>query len=428
MKSNLDQNFKDAFEKYELPYNPKAWEAMNSKLDAIQSAPKAPNGSSTKWIGGISAAVVAVSVLIYAVVNTTTPNTPSTTQTSQNTATVASDNKLENNTVATSATTNQTNKSDVATNDIVAKPIENTVESTSNTASSTVANNNHNTTITTTKDNNNSTSNRAIETPISASEKNDATNNSAPANLFNELTDLCIGESATVKNKNAFALYITSPNGKETVVNANQSFKFMANESGSYTISSQKEKRTILVKDTPKLDFSINEDIKFEKGIPAIPLETLSDAQNFEWSFEGVSQKQYGEKATAHFYKRGNYSITLSAKNTDGCVGSVTKQVTIDENYNLLAPSGFMPKSDDPRKNRFIPIALTLRNTAFTMTIFDPRTGNVVFETNSIEGWDGIDRNTRQLVDENKSFAWKVVLAQPEQGEPKEYSGIITRL
>ena len=42
--------------------------------------------------------------------------------------------------------------------------------------------------------------------------------------------------------------------------------------------------------------------------------------------------------------------------------------------------------------------------------------------------WDGIDRNTGKLVDENKSFVWKVILENPEINEKPEYIGTVVRL
>jgi len=36
--------------------------------------------------------------------------------------------------------------------------------------------------------------------------------------------------------------------------------------------------------------------------------------------------------------------------------------------------------------------------------------------------------NTGELVEENKSYVWKVVLQNPEKGESPEYMGTIVRL
>lgn len=434
MKSNLDKKFKDAFEKYELPYNPQAWEALNGKLDALQATPKSPTGRNRfKWFGGAAVAIIATTAFIYTIstadkdVNDNTPHS-----TEKQTESISSTDQKETNSTATVDNKNNqlTENSSEANNTPSTQETVSDTKALSNSTTNTTQNNTANTAnqkeATTVQSNKQDIAKTPTEAPSETIGSND--NNTTFINLLLDLKDMCEGDVTTVKNKNASAITIIAPSGKELVVAAYQTIDFKPTESGVYTISSKDDDRTIIVKESPKLDFNINEELKYENGIPSIPCETYSEASNFIWNFEGCTTKQYGEKAAAHFYKRGDYKITLTAKNTDGCKGSVVKTVTIDENYNLLAPSGFMPKSDDARKNRFIPIALTLRNTEFKMTIFDPRTGNVVFETNSTEGWDGLDRNTRQLVDENKSFAWKVILAQPEPGEPKEYTGIVVRM
>lgn len=436
MKSNLDKKFKDAFEKYELPYNPQAWEALNGKLDALQATPKSPTGMNRfKWFGGAAVAIIATSAFIYTIatadkdVNDNTAHS-----TTKQTESISTTNQKETN--ATATVDNKHNDSNESSISNESSTSHSTPESAvANSAITTPATNptQNNTVNNTTQKEataSQTTKQGAVTKPTEAPSETIGSNenNTTFINLLLDLKDMCEGDATKVKNKNATALTIIAPSGKELVVLAHQTIEFKPTETGVYTIASKNEARTIKVKEAPKLDFNINEELKYENGIPSIPCETYSEASNFVWNFQGCSTKQYGEKAAAHFYKRGEFTITLTAKNTDGCTGSVTKSVTIEENYNLLAPSGFMPKSDDIRKNRFIPIALTLRNTEFKMTIFDPRTGNVVFETNSTEGWDGFDRNTRQLVDENKSFAWKVVLGNPEVGEQKEYSGIVVRM
>jgi hypothetical protein len=63
------------------------------------------------------------------------------------------------------------------------------------------------------------------------------------------------------------------------------------------------------------------------------------------------------------------------------------------------------------------------------MIIIDPSNGSVIFETTSAsQAWKGINQNTGELVKENTSFVWKVVLQKPEKGESPEYMGTVVRL
>ena len=63
------------------------------------------------------------------------------------------------------------------------------------------------------------------------------------------------------------------------------------------------------------------------------------------------------------------------------------------------------------------------------MIVIDPADGAILFETSTADQpWDGIDRNTGKMVDENKSYVWKVILDQPESNEKPEYLGTVVRL
>ena len=76
-----------------------------------------------------------------------------------------------------------------------------------------------------------------------------------------------------------------------------------------------------------------------------------------------------------------------------------------------------------------MPYALTKRDAAFKMIIIDPSNGAVIFETmNADQPWTGINKNTGELVEDKKSYVWKVVLQNPEKGESPEYMGTVIRL
>lgn len=442
MKSNLEGNFKDVFEEYELPYNEKAWTSLNEKLDKLQgrTAPKAKSGSTWKWIAGL--AIVAATATVFSIIqnesmeinhHTVSGSEIKPEDTNSNVVNSkekqAEADKKEPLDSSLSDKENSHPKKNMNTHPTSAVTENNIIKNKQTLAEVSKGN----------SDKTNTTSGQILlteskvsENPpyIDLSKKNNSPLNTSRTVILPEIESVCENTIIPISNKNNIPLLITSPNGNITSVDGQKTINYRVSEAGTYTISekSADNKSTFIVKEAPKLDFEINEDVKYENGIPSIPVESLVDGSNFEWSFEDSKFRQYGSKATAHFYKKGIYEITLKSKNNSGCESTLSKSVTIENDYNLLAPSGFMPLSDDPRKNRFIPIALTIRNTAFKMTIIEPRTGAIVFETTSLEGWDGVDRNTRQMVEENKSYAWKVVLANPEPNEPKEYKGVVVRL
>lgn len=442
MKSNLEQNIKDIFDKYELPYNQNAWNNLNEKLDKIQgtdNTPKSLSKPGLKLISGITGFVMVATVSLFyfmninentnqtaAVSNSVPPSLEKSEKKDQNKATLnkiieeelSNQNNQKNKTRQFQQKANEKQEQHVAFN-----KSERTHETAGNEKRSSHQSQKNPFQSAPFGNNNNS----ELPTPVVPLSGKQEAQIKFPQNEWK----LCEGNKISIPNKNSVELMLVSPGGEEIIIPANQTIEYHTSEVGTYIISSKSDASntsSFIVNEAPKLDFLINEEIKYENGIPSIPVETYSDGTNFEWSFEGSSRKQYGTKATAHFYKKGTHEIILTSKNAAGCKGTITKTVTIDEDYNLLAPSGFMPQSSDPRKNRFIPIALTLRNTDFKMYIMEPRTGTIIFETTSTEGWDGVDRNTRQLVEENKSYIWKVVLANPEPEERKEYTGVLVRL
>lgn len=424
MKNNLEQNFKDAFDEYELPYNQSAWNALNDKLDQLQSKPpKSTPNTNWKWISGVSLLVISASAVIYAVTNSSNDHTIHQTAA----LTESTDGKQQQADQIHSVSENQspslhTNSSEtehIVINDKV------TLSGRTNKVNESVQGNS-----TPQKNEQENPSASGSNNPIISFPISTELPTKAEQLYFPEINDACEGSVLPIVNKNNVPIFIVSPNGQETEIKASSSVYFTAKEAGTYFVTSGKSslKNSFVVKEAPKADFTIDLENQYENGIPSILVETFSEGANFTWSFEGSNIKQKGKKAYAHFYKKGTHQVTLTSKNNYGCETTTTKLITVDQDYNLLAPTGFMPLSDDNRKNHFIPVALQHRTTEFRMYIIDPKTGSVIFETSSTEGWNGVDATTNQLVEENTSFIWKVILAHPEPEERNEYKGIIVRL
>lgn len=418
MKSNLEQNFKDAFEEYELPYNSSAWTALSDKLDKLQGAPtKAAPSNHWKWISGV--AVLAI-ITTTAIVFTTSEDGKQTTNTSiaeNKTPTV----EKTNSAVSTTATT--TNSTQINTNETIAtQSVDNSAKKNinlNNTPNIDVADksNNENTTLDGMQQN---TPIIPFVNPLDFVNKDKV--------YFPEIAEVCEGSVVAIPNKNKTTIILVSPSGKKTEIKASSSIYYTLTESGTYSFVAKNSSETASfnVKEAPKVDFTIDmSGIIYEDGIPSIALQALTEGSDLVWSFEGSAIKQRGTQAAAHFYKKGNHEVTLTSKGTNGCEASISKGITIENDYNLIATNSFKP---DGINVRFIPEALKHRNTEFRMYIIEPRSGAIIFETSSLEGWDGITTSTNQLVEENKSFIWKVVLANPEPEEKREYKGIVTRL
>lgn len=425
MDRNLEQNFKDAFEQYELPYNPAAWDALNKKLDQNETVnTKKRGGNRLNWI--IGAFVILGGLTTLFLINKGNTDSPSEVVNATNK--INEDQtigKVKENTVSSAASANNA----INSPEKLANP-ESHLDKSELPSSSSIEKVN----TTGSKGGNGVIPNVNIEPENGISQQENPLKNEIINNVFNLpvlAQNLCQSTEKTIENPNKSDLLITDPRGNKTFIQPNASKKINFNQTGEYTFQSAVNpaiKSMVTVKESPQVDFYVTDQLIYENGIPTTVILAADKATKYEWKVNNAVTNQGKQEFVGHFYKRGTYAIELTQTNQYGCKATTSKDVQIDESYNLLAPSGFMPLSSDSRKNKFIPFALTVRNTDFRMIIIEPRSGNVIFETTSIDGWDGIDPTTKQLVQENNSYVWKVVLSNPEMGESREYSGIVTRL
>ena len=235
---------------------------------------------------------------------------------------------------------------------------------------------------------------------------------------------VCFGDEINFNYLSDNDFWIIDPTGNKDIFNSTYKPQF----EGKFTVVSRdKTLGSFIVLPSPKIDFSINDDDKYENGLPIAKLSASGNASTFNWK---INAKKYtGTECQVHLFQKGIYSIHLSAQNSIGCSTEITKEITIESDYNLLAATAFDLQSRDKRNNSFIPFALTVRSVDFAMIIIDPKDGGILFETTDASNpWTGIDKRTGQLVETNKPFIWKVVLKNPEQGEKADYKGVITRL
>lgn len=237
-------------------------------------------------------------------------------------------------------------------------------------------------------------------------------------------TKVCLGDEIHFNYISDNDFWIVDPTGSKTIFNST----FMPQMEGKFSVvSREKTMGSFTVLPSPKIDFSILDDDKYENGLPIAKCSASGNASVFNWN---INAKKYsGTECQVHLFQKGIYPIKLSAQNSAGCITEITKEITIESDYNLLAATAFDLQSRDKRNNTFIPFALTVRSVDFSMIIIDPKDGAILFETTDASNpWTGIDKRTGQLVETNKPYIWKVILKNPEQGEKADYKGVITRL
>lgn len=418
MKDNLENAFKDSLSNHELPYDSAAWTAMSAKLDAIQPVATTPPASSVgKWIIA-AGTVITVSVGAYIYMN--------------NDKEVVESEKITNNVVQKNETV---------------KPTVNTTLDVKQNSQETVVNEEVNPSIDEQKKTTQSPSNPGTNPNI----KHSGTPSQLPPAITDETSknpkitptinptvesiiaptvkDVCEHELTTIKNINSVDLIVLTPNKDRLVIKKQSTFKSDELESGNYKIyANDKLISTFTVNHSPKADFTIDDQTPFEDGLPSLPVETFSEGTKFTWNFDNSKNAAQGRIANAHFFTKGEHSVTLKTQNESGCSSEITKTVEISSDYNLFAPNAFEPNHSDVRRTKFIPNALLVRGSVFTMIIVNPKTGATLYSTsNAADGWDGVDRTTGELVGENETYVWKVFLKNPVAGEKSEYSGTVIR-
>jgi len=244
-------------------------------------------------------------------------------------------------------------------------------------------------------------------------------------------TEMCANDDLMIGNPNtAKFITVTDINGKTIDLAPGKKVTLKPKSQGTITVQSGDHKDIIAVhENTAKLYIDVDPSILYENGIPTLKFKVPGMKENLDWSSNIKGTEQKGDTYIVHPYVEKNIEVKVTSTNEYGCSVSETQVVSIQETYNLMAPSGFRPNSGDIQTNTFMPYALTQRNVNFELVVLDPRTGAVVFSSSdATQGWDGIDKRTGEMVKENSVWAWKVVIKNPNVGEPVEYKGTITRM
>jgi len=443
MKNNIENQFREALNDYELSYNPMAWSALSERLDKIEQNAKKQNDkqkqSSTSVVKKLivlsSVAIVSAVIVYFLWTPNETINVISTKNNEKIKITTQHDD--ERNEIEQQKNTHKEfeqisyKKNTEAKNLNIRSSQQETIGEFEFVDIYPPINVEEKNTLIETKD---GQIDKIVQPTYVISESENSRSNTFERLV--SVNDPCQGDIVPITNTNNFSLLIVSPKNQRTTLKPKQSINYELQESGRYQLlafySDDRQKLTeyesFVVKERPSVNFSIDSENRFKDGIPSILLETQTIGKEFMWTFQHQSLVQHGRTAYAHFYKKGTYQVSLTVQHDNGCKTTTSKNIAIDKDYNLLAPTAFVPLSGDYRTNRFIPVALLHRKTAFTMQIIDPQRGVVIFQTSSTDGWDGVDSTTKQLVKENSYYIWKVQLSTPEPGEQHEYKGFVTRL
>jgi len=245
----------------------------------------------------------------------------------------------------------------------------------------------------------------------------------------------CQGESLQVDADTRHERMISYA-GKEIHFAYNEAISLKLTESGKVVLTANtgpygqfEEVGSFEVYPSPMLSITVEHTLNYEDGLPKISCLAESTESQISWHSTYVLSDIVGKNTEILAFEKGFAIIEAQVTSSNGCKSKEKEMLNIASDYNLLAVNAFNPQSLDNRNSRFMPYALTIRQTPFKLIVLDPDNGGLVFETTDADNaWDGIDRRDGKLVSGNKSYIWKVVLQHPVAGEKGEYRGTIVRM
>jgi hypothetical protein len=439
MKEPIEELFKESLKGREMPYNPKAWEAMSARLDAVK--PVAKPASNLKYYLG-AAAIGAVAVATYFIfAGGDTPENTKNPVAKQETT-------LEQTTTGTTKPSSGNSEAQTGDASVISNPDETPSSADERLQGSSVEQLNSNTHTNHTAQSNSENS-RQTNLNISTTETNsnnpNGTNGSSnTTNLVNEestttsskitlpaVADLCLNEETVITNDNDRPLYILDAvNDVVGTVPASKAVVFKPEVVGNYSIGYKQDGNmetgsNFVVNRVPDAHFTVDLVNKYENGLPATRVEAIGGQGTYVWTAE--KQSSTGVQTDLRFFEKGSHTIKLTVDNGQ-CLSSFEKTIYVEEDYNLMAVNGFTPSSPIPSNQTFIPFALTQRPDAnFELTILDARDGGTVYRTTDASlPWDGTDMRSGRRSETTQVYIWKVVIMNPEANEPREYRGTIT--
>ena len=424
---NFDKIIKDKLDSFDVPFNEAHWAEMDAKLNAVKTAKLKQNIS----IAASVVAIVAISAYLLSVYLPT------------DNVVYTNDNPLENKEISTDKHHQQTNvlKNKNHTNE---ETLENKKEILTEKISEEEVISNDNDVIETTSNQN---GNEETSLPENTNEKEtNKTYTNTPQDTEEEKISFEIfGSSFCEGQQVSFKSYVDGYNlsynwefGDGNTSNEAHP-KHSYNTDGIYDVSltvyNEKTNKTstkkianaITILPIPKKDFSYTEQsLVNDKNKIMYPYTTLFvEVKNIKAYVWDAGNGKISTKSSPEFLfeKAGNYPVKVTLTHQSGCEVTVTKTIEIQQDVDLLAPTGFVPHSNINENTTFIPKALLGWEIKFEMVISD-KSGNEIYRTSeSTKPWNGKLNNTGAMLPED-TYVWKVV-TYDAKGLAHTHSGTI---
>lgn len=180
----------------------------------------------------------------------------------------------------------------------------------------------------------------------------------------------------------------------------------------------------IKIKPSPNADFEYSP-TRVSNMTPTVFFKDKSvNAVNWEWyiNYLGFSLKQ---NPVYTFKDTGQYLLTLKARNTEGCVDSITKLIDVEPLVTYFLPNVFTP-NDDSHNDIFKGAGFTEGMKSFKLNILN-RWGEIIFtSTDPHIGWNGLKNNSGQASPQGV-YLYEVHYENPRR-QPIDLKGFVTLL
>jgi len=406
-KSNLfDQKIRDAINKYEVPFDDSAWKNIESKIN-VQPKGKVINWKT--WI--ISTAAAAVLVVGYFMISPSTEKAIDHAENKKSEVVKPIDNKIENEN-DNSSLDEVKEESSINNEDIINEGENKAPEALPLIEDEKVLTENLDS---------NEEGNLIVDVTTEKEEDkkveiaNEAEELSLSVHINKEV--LCENERISIAISQCNIPVELNWDFGDGQTAEGSTVSHVYNDAGEYQIIMtarsvlndelvNTENYTIRVHPRPTAEFEIDKGDNMAT-YPEVTFSSLSEqVSSIEWKFadENVQASTIVEKL---YRNKGSYSIGLIVKNQFQCSDTLYQSLVIENNFNLLAPNAFSPNGDGIN-DTFMPQALPYLNQGFTLQVFEPKTGQLIFESNDFTiPWNGnMMNNGIKMAD--GAYAWSV--------------------
>jgi len=163
-----------------------------------------------------------------------------------------------------------------------------------------------------------------------------------------------------------------------------------------------------------------------ETGFAPLTITFTNNSSNnavfYQWDYGDGNVETTSALITEHLYEQnGTYTVVLTATDANGCSGTMSVQLTLQEPFSLLIPNIFTPNGDG-QNDIFQPEVFGVKS--FEVNIYD-RWGTIVHTYSGANGkWDGTKNGMRC----SDGVYFYTIELTTSSSENQSHSGTITLL